>query len=501
VPRDVAFLTQSLRPSLRETDLLVNWDAAPGTSLPMMNEIKAEVVHELGSVPGVRNVGAHVGRALMSDQVVGINSGAIWVNVDPSVDYDATVAAVEAAVDRYPAISGEVLTYTQDRVTEVLQGTDDDVVVRIYGENSEILRTKAGEVRALLSGIEGVEGPEVELEPDEPTIEVEVDLARAQQFGVKPGDVRRAAATLLSGIAVGSLFEEQKVFDVVVWGAPEIRRSLTDVQELLIDTPGGGQVRLGEVADVRLAPNPSVIRHESVSRYLDVSATVVERDVGSVVDDIESALRQVEFPLEYHAELRGGYADQQAARWRVFALAVTAAIGILLLLQAAFSSWRLATLVFLTLPMALAGGVLAALLAGGTITLGSIAGFVAVLGIAVRGSVVLVRHYQQLERREGESFGPNLVLAGTRDRLAPILLTVLATALVFAPFLFAGDVAGLEIVRPMAVVILGGLLTSTLLNLAIIPALYLRYGFEPEPDMSGEELTVTLPKADAVPGS
>jgi Cu/Ag efflux pump CusA len=184
----------------------------------------------------------------------------------------------------------------------------------------------------------------------------------------------------------------------------------------------------------------------------------------------------------------------------VFAVAVAAAIGIFLLFQAAFTSWRLAALCFVTLPMALVGGVLAALADGGTITLGSVAGFVAVLGIAARHGIVLIRHYQRLERHEGRPFGLELVDRGTRDRLGPMLLTLLATTLVFAPIVILGDAAGSEIVRPMAVVVLGGLVTSTVLNLVVVPAAYLRYGFVAEPDLSSEDLLSTLPDVDAVRG-
>jgi CzcA family heavy metal efflux pump len=494
------FLDTSLRPSLKERDVLIELEAAPGTSLTKMNELTTQIVRELGTLSGISNVGAHVGRATMSDQVVNVNSGEIWVKLDPSTDYGATIATIEDVVDDYRELSSEVLTYSERRVTEVLEQDDNEIVVRVYGENSDVTRSKAEELEGLISEVDGIDDPRVEFATEEPTLEVEVDLARAHALGLSPGDVRRSAATLLSGITVGNLFEEQKVFDVVVWGAPEIRESLRDVRELLIDTPSGGHVRLGEVASPMIVPSPTVIRHESVASYVDVSANVVRRDVAAVADDVESTLQQVDFPLEHHAELLGGFAERQAARYRVLAVALAAAIAIFLWLQAAFNSWRVATFAFLTLPLALVGGVLAVLVVGGTITLGSIAGFVAVLGIAVRSEVLLIRHYQHLERHEGERFGTDLVVRGTREQLAPILMTALATATIFAPFVIVGDVAGLEIVRPMAVVILGGLLTSTLLNLVIVPATYLRYGFVSRPDMSEEELVFRFPEVDRAGG-
>jgi Cu/Ag efflux pump CusA len=318
-------------------------------------------------------------------------------------------------------------------------------------------------------------------------------MAAAQHYGLKPGDVRRAAATLLSGIQVGTLFEEQKVFDVVVWGTPETRHSLSSIRDLLVDTPSGTQVRLGDVARVNIMPGPNVIKHESVKRYRDVSATVRGRDIGAIAADIEQRLHNVSFPLEYHAEVLGGYAQRQADWIRLVGLGVAVAIGIFLLLQAFFASWRLATISFLTLPAALVGGLLALLAAGGVMSLGALVGFFTVFGIAARNGILLISHYQHLERYEGESFGPGLVLRGTRERLVPIVMTALATALVLVPLVIAGDVPGFEIVYPTAVVILGGLVTSTVLNLFILPTLYLRYRPSPAPVTE----TVPLPAAGA----
>jgi Cu/Ag efflux pump CusA len=293
---------------------------------------------------------------------------------------------------------------------------------------------------------------------------------------------------LLSGIHVGDLFEEQKVFEVVVWGTPETRESLTSIRELLIDTPGGGHVRLGDVADVRIVPNLNVIEREAVSRHLDVEASVRDGDPVAIAAEVDRRLKEIQWPLEYHAEVLGSYADRQAARNRLLVFALAAAVGTFLLLQACCGSWRLATLAFLALPAALAGGVLAAALAGGTLLLGSLAGFLAVLGIAARQGIMLIKHCELLERHQGETFGPGLVLRGAREQFAPILTTAVTTAAAFLPLAVFGDIAGLEIAHPMAAVVLGGLVTSTLLYLFVIPALYLSWGSSPEPEVRGREL-------------
>ncbi len=490
------FLDQTSRPSFRDTDLLVRFDGASATSLPAMTRITGQASREMLAIPGVLNVGAHVGRAVMSDQVGGINAGELWIDIDAGADYDATVASIQQVVDGYPGLDGEVLTHPEERIDEILGGPADPVTVRIYGQDFEIMRTKAAEVRKVISDVEGVANAAVEPQELEPTLEIEVDLDAAAAYGVKPGDVRRAAATLLSGIEVGSLFEEQKVFEVIVVGTPETRRNVSTVQDLLIGTPSGEYVALSELADVRIAPTPTVIRHESVARSIDITADVSGRDLGDVAADIEQQLQGIEFPLEHHAALLGDYAEHQDAFGRVFWYAAAAAIGVFLLLQACFSSWRLAALAFSLLPGSLAGGLLAVWITDGTLTLGSMAGLFVVFAIAVRSVIMLLRHYRSLEWTEHEPLGSKLVMRGSRERLGPVVMTASAAVLAFLPVLIFGDIAGQEIVYRMAVVVVGGLVTSTLLTLFVAPTLYLRLGAGP--DAVDVELTSMMQEDDLV---
>ena len=469
-------LGQSLLPSFKERDFLMHWLTKPGTSHGEMVRITTQGSRELRAVPGVRNFGAHIGQALFADEVVGIDFGENWISVDPAADYDKTVSSIQGVVDGYPGLFRDVLTYLRERVREVLTGTSEAVVVRLYGDDLAVLRRKAEEVKARLSGVEGLIDLHVSLEEDVPHVEVEVDVAAARRHGLKPGEVRRTAAAFVQGIEVNDIWGPARVFDVTVWSVPETRHSLTSLRNLPIDTPRGDLVRLGEVADVRVAPTPNVIKREDVSRSLDVGANLEGRDLGSAVRDVERRLEEVKFPHGYRAELLGESAEREAAQTRLWLLAVAAAIAIFLLLQVAFGSWRMATLFFLTLPMALVGGVLAAFASGGTVSLGSLVGFFAVFGIAARNGILLINHYQHLEREEGETFGPGLVLRGAQERLAPILMTAGATALALVPLALAGDIPGHEIEHPMAIVILGGLVTSTMLNLFVVPALYLRFG-------------------------
>jgi Cu/Ag efflux pump CusA len=470
----MSFLRQeSLLPDFKETDLVVRLAGSSSASHPAMSRLITVVSRDLRSIPGVRNVSAHMGRAIMSDKQTNMNAGELLVSLDPAADYDATVAAVRDVVADYRGLSPEVLTYLQAKLREELSGTGESLVVRVYGEDMNVLRKKAEEVAEVLTRIEGVvdSAVRVEYQQEAPTVEVEVDIDRAKGYGLTPGDVRRAASALVSGLEVGSLFEAQKVFEVVVYGTPETRHSLTSLQDLLIDTPAGGHVTLKDVATVRIVPAATEIRRDAVARRLDVTADVRGRDLTAVAADIEQGIRQIDFPLEYRAELRGEYAVRQADQRRVVAFAIAGAIAIFLLLQAFFRNWSLATLVFLTLPAGLAGGALAALLTGGgLISLGSIVGFIVVLGFAVRNVILLVSRYRQLAC-EGEAFGPALVQRGTEERAAPILMSTVTTALAFLPFAMLGNIAGLEIAHPLAIVVLGGLVTTTLVSLVGVPAM------------------------------
>jgi CzcA family heavy metal efflux pump len=469
-------LGQSLLPSFKERDFLMHWLLKPGSGHPEMIRITEQVSKELRAIPGVRNFGAHVGQALQADEPYGIDFTENWISIDPEVDYDETLAKIQEVVDGYPGLQRDVQTYLKERVKEVLTGASESIVIRVIGPDLDVLRDKADEVRDALAGIEGVTDLTRDQIVDVPQVRVTVDLAAAQAYGLKPGDVRRASATLVAGEEVGDIFRGGRAYDVQVWSTPQVRSNAEDIGKLLLDTPDGRQVRLSEVAEVAIVPTPNAVRHENTARRIDVKANVIGRDLGSVARDVETALAQVDFPLEYRAEVLGEYVERQQASDRLLLLGILAAVAIFFLLVTSFSSWRLAVLSFVTLPMALVGGLLAAYLGGGVLSLGSLVGFLAVLGIAARNGIMLISHYQHLERHEGEVFGTDLVLRGAKERLAPILMTSLATALALVPLVVAGSIPGNEIEHPMALVILGGLVTSTLLNLFVLPPLYLRFG-------------------------
>jgi Cu/Ag efflux pump CusA len=497
-----ALQDKSVIPSFKDRDVLVSLDAKPGTSNTRMTEIASQLGRELRALPGVENVGAHVGRAVAGDQRQDVNSGEVWVSIDSSADYDQTFDSIEGTVAGVRGVRSDVITYSEQKIRDVgalrngqnlatgegfdvLTGSDKPLVVRVFGQSLDVLRREAAKVQSLMSQTDGVVNPRVEQLTTQPNVEIEVDLDRAREVGIKPGDVRRAEATLVQGLTVGSVFEDQKVFEVVVKGTPEMSRSVADIRNLLLNTPGGEHVRLDRVANVRIKDLPISIPRDSVSRYLDVKADVSGRSLDSVASELEDRLKSSTFPLEYHAEVLTRTSSSEINLGLVIGAALAVAFAIFLLMQAAVRGWLLAVLAFAMLPVALSGGAFAALIDGGY-TLGSLVAFLALLGIAARNGLTLIRRFQDLERYEGERFGPELVARGARERLSPILTTATALGLVALVFVVMGTQPGLEVVHPMAVVILGGLVTTTLVSLFVLPALYLRFGGR-QPTLSPEE--------------
>jgi len=469
-------LGNQLLPNFKERDFLMHWLTEPSTSASEETRISRRACRDLEEIPGVRNCGSHIGQALLADEVYGVYFGENWISVSEDVDYDDTIAAINRTIEGYPGLYRDRQTYLRERIKEVLTGTSESIVVRIFGPELDVLRDKADEVAEAIANVEGAVDVSADFSEDLAQIQDEENLTAARRYGLKPGDIRRQSSTMLASEEVADIFYGGKAYDVHVWSVPAARNSLTDVEALPIDTPGGGRVRLEQVADVHVAPTPNHIERELQSRRIDVGANVEGRDLASVVGDVEDRLDKIDFPREYHAEVLGESTELNAAQDRLLLFGIGAGIAIFLLLQAAFGSLRLAAIAFVLLLTALVGGVLAVWLGDGVLSLGSLVGFLTVFGIAARNGILMISHFQHLEREEGVAFGPELVLRGAKERLAPILMTASATALALVPLAVAGSIPGHEIEHPMAIVILGGLVTATLLNLFVLPSLYLRFG-------------------------
>ena len=469
-------LGQEFLPKFKEYDFLMHWVEKPGTSLEAMKRVTVLAAKDLMAIPGVRNFGAHIGRAEVADEVVGPNFTELWISIDPKVPYDETVAQVQRTVDQYPGLYRDLLTYLRERVKEVLTGASASIVVRVYGDDLDTLRAVTAKVGTAVGAVQGLADLKVQPLVMVPQLEVDVRSEALAQHGLTAGDVRRQVATLVRGTKVGEVYERQKIYDVTVWGTPAIRSDPGALRRLVLATPGGGAIPLRDVADVRVVPAPNEITREGSSRRLDVTANVAGSDLAGATRAVEGAVAAVPMPVGFHAEVLGEWAAQRTASRRLFLLGALALMCILLVLYADFGSMRTTALVVASFPLALIGGVAAAVIGGGVLSLGSLVGFVTVIGIAARNGIMLVSHFRHLELQEGEPFGRSLVVRGAEERLIPILMTASVTALALAPLIVGGNRPGHEIEYPMAVIILGGLVSSTLLNLFVMPGFYLRYG-------------------------
>ena len=483
---------RSLLPTLQDRDLLLQVQTVPGISLPEMDRLTAAVSRSLRAVPGVTSVGAHVGRAVSSDQLTGVNSAEVWITLDGAADYGRSAAAIKSVLRGYPGLRADLVTYPSDRVAQLATGANEDLVVRVYGAGLSTLLRKARDVRVMLSHVPGVVNPVVRPVPMQPAVEVRVKLPAALKYGLRPGDVRRDTTTLTSGLIVGNLYEQSKIFDVVVWGAASTRSNLTELGNMLIGTPSGRPVPLKDVATVTIAPEPTVVTHDDVPRDVEVVARVAG-DPGPVVAAVKSRLAAMPMPYEYHAEVSGNATVRHSDLTRVLAYGAAALIGIFLLLQAAAAGWRRAGLLLLSLPLSAAGGVLAAPLAGGIWSAAALTGVFAVLALSVHAAVQLGHRIHVVEQA-GQATGSDAVLAAARERAVPLAGSALLTAVVLGPAAVWGSVAGLEFLHPLAVTMLGGLVSLVVTQLLVVPALLVTAaGRPPEPTAPPEPAAAPEP--------
>jgi Cu/Ag efflux pump CusA len=499
VPGVSALRSGEALPVAQDRSVVVHLQGARGTALAEMDRITSAAAAELRTLPGVRAAATHVGRAIASDRVADVDTSEIWLTIEDDADYGGTVEAVTTTIDGYPGLKSDVMTYAADRLATVAAGTGDDLVVRVYGQDLTTLRSTAEDVRQAVQTVSGVLSPTVQSQATEPSIQIQVDLAAAQRVGLRPGDVRRDASTLISGLTVGSLYEQQAIFDVVLWGGPPTRASVDSLRSLLLDTPSGTPVRLGDVAQVRLAAEPTVITHDAVSRSLDVTAEVRGRSAADVAEDVTTRLRRMDFPYEFRAEVVGNAVDRaQNRQWILLSALVVAGLGYLLL-QAATASWRGAAVLLVTVPFAAVGGLLAARLTGGDGGGAVLAALFTVVALALRQALVLVRRAQTL--RGGHGAAAEAMRDSVRETTPAVIAAVLATAALFLPAVVMGGGAGLELLHPFAVTLLAGLVTALVVVLFLVPTLYAALAAPRAPRTSPEAPGATPQRGpDAVPG-
>jgi Cu/Ag efflux pump CusA len=481
-------LSNSVVPNIQDRDVLVRMETATGTSNTKTTAIATVLSKQLRAVDGVDNVVGAVGRAITGDRIVDVNSGEMIVSIGRDADYDETIAAIQKIADKIPDGEATVSSYTDQRIREVggvtrgenlargggldvMTGVDRALTIRVYGANLAELKKQATRVQNVVSEVDGIATPTLEEPQVQPTMEIEVDLDKAAKYGLKPGDVRRSEAVMLQGILVGSVFKDQKVFDVIVKGDPKVTQSEDSLRNLLIDTNDGSTVRLSEVADVREGRTPTVIDRDAVSRKLDITADVEGKSVEEVADELETRLRALKMPSEYHAEVLDRTVDEEINFGNIAAAGLGALLAALLLFQALFRSWRLAIGAVLAVVASVLGGVVAGLALADGLTVGVGAGLLAIAALAARHIAVILRHLQDLEL-DGRDLNAALVKDGVADQRTYVLTSVLTTGALLLPAAVLGGRLGLEIISPLAVTVLVGLISLTAVDLVVAPVMY-----------------------------
>ncbi len=466
-------------PDLKEGHFIIHMSAVPGTSVAETMRIGNALTAELKKHPFVDSVAQQIGRGELADDTWPVNYEEMHVELKP-LSGDAAEAAeteIRKTIANFPGVYFAVRRFLGERIEETVSGVTAEVVIKIFGDDLDVLDRKAQEVARTVAGVRGASGVQVESPPGSPRIVVRLKPERLRQFGFRPVDVMEAVGTAYEGTPVAQTYEANRVFDVAVILDSGVRQDPAAVGRLILSSQDGVRVPLRQLADVFEDSGRSAILHDATRRRQAVTCDVRGRDLTSFVDEARRAIAaKVRFPAGTYAVVGGAAEARTQARNEMLVHSLAAATGILLLLAIVFRNPRNLLLVLANLPFALVGGVLAVFASGGLLSIGAMVGFVTLFGITMRNSMMLISHFEHLVEREGMVWGVETALRGAGERLVPILMTAIVTALGLLPLAIGSGEAGREIEGPMAIVILGGLATSTALNLLVLPALALRWG-------------------------
>ena len=471
--------SQTFLPSFQENDLIVHMTAVPGTSLEESLRIGRRVTETLLDNPRIVLVSQKAGRAENASETRGTNGSEIDLSLKPAADAGtgAVRSEIRRALTRYPGLTFELNSFLTERINETISGLTAEVDVEIFGDDISVLARKAAEVARVLSGTPGAVDVQIQAPPGTPETYVRLRPARLSQFGFRPVDVLDAVRTAYQGLTVAETYQGTRAFSVAVILDPALRRSPETLGALMLHNSSGARIPLRELTEIYPSTGISTIVHDGGRRAQAVTCNVSGRALSSFVTDAQERIAgQVRFPPGFYFVFSGAAQARAQAQHEILVYSVVAAVGIILLLLVAFRHPRNLLLMLANLPFALVGGVLAVFFTGGTLSLGALVGFVSLFGITTRNSIMLMSHYERLVGVEGMTWGPESALRGASERFTPIVMTALVAGLGLLPLAIGSGGAGREIVGPMAIVILGGLITSTVLNLAVLPVLALHYG-------------------------
>ena len=469
----------SFIPEMKEGHYIVHMAAAPGTSLAESMRIGREITLALGKISGVRLVAQRAGRAAEVVDPVGVNISEFEVDLKPMSGsrQERALADIQRTLAHFPGLTTSANTFLTERIDETISGYTAPVIVNIFGNDLDILDAKAQEIAQVLNRTPGAIGVGVQSPPGTPQLVIRLRQNQLTRFGFEPVDLLEAIQAAYQGITVAQVYEGNRVYDIAVSLSPADRESPAEVGALPLRNPQGLMVPLKQLADIYQSIGRYQIQHTGGQRLQTVTSGVQGRAISDFVALAQARVnKEVAFPKGTYAVFAGEAQAREQSQHDLLVHAVLAGIGIVLLLFMALRSTRALLLVLVNLPFALIGGVVTVLITGGNLTLGSLIGFVTLFGITLRNSIMLISHYQHLVNREGLVWGPEAANRGASERLVPILMTALVTALGLLPLAIYSGAPGNEIEGPMAIVILGGLITSTVLNLLVLPTLALRFG-------------------------
>ena len=473
------FFGATFLPEFREGHYLIHMSAVPGTSLDESFRLGAKVTEALRRDPRIRTVAQRIGRAELSEDTWGTHYTEFEVDLVPLTGKDAETVQddLRRILAGFPGVNFAIRGFLAERIEETLTGSTAELVVRVYGDDLDSLDLAARRVAEMLGRTAGTTDVQYDAPPVAPEVTVRLRPDALPAYGLRPGEVLATIETATRGTRVAQVFEGNRATDVVVTLLPARRDRPEDLRELPVTSSSGRQVELGQVADVARTTGRFMIAHVGARRVQTVTANVRGGDVEGVTRRIEAQLGPAAgLPAGVYAEVGGSGTAQREARRELFRNSLLAGAGIVMLLWIAFGESSRLLLVLANLPFALVGGVLAVFATGGLMSLGSLVGFVTLFGIATRNAVMLISHYDHLVNVEGNSWGRETARRGALERLGPILMTALVTALGLLPLALGSGDPGREIEGPMAIVILGGLVSSTVLSLFVLPTLALRFG-------------------------
>lgn len=479
----VPFLGGEFLPPLREGHFIVHMVTLPGTSLQESVRFGKLVTAELLKNPDIRLVAQQIGRAERGDDTSGPHYSEIHIDLKPLEGAEAEQAETEIreVLEKFPGASFSTKTFLTERMEEVVSGARAEVVVQVFGDDLDVIDQKAKEVLQVVAGIRGAVDAQLESPPGTPEMVIRLQPQKLLQFGFQPVNVLDAIQAAYQGTVVGQAYEGNRVFNIAVILAPLVRENPEAVGSVMLQNTEGVRVPLNELADVYETTGRNSVAHEGTRRRQAVFCNVQGRDLASFVEEVGKAIQsKVKFPAGVYAVVGGASEARKQAQREILVTSLIAGTGVILLLAIAFRKVRHMLLVLANLPFALVGGVLAAFLTGGNLSVGSMVGFVTLFGITTRNSIMMISHFEHLIQYEGEIWGLHAAVRGASERLTPVLMTAAVTGLGLLPLALGSGQPGKEIEGPMAIVILGGLVTSTALNLLVLPTLALRYGrFKP----------------------